>query len=225
VSEYLPAPDTARFPALTAGHVLVLPAGTRLGRIHKLGGDHPAAWNSFRTHGPTDARFDHHPDPPAEHPAHGILYAAPAVLDPGGDVQVVLRTCVAEVYRDNLLLDLSTGNPYFSVIALAADVRLLDVADTDWVTDAGGNAAISSGPRAAAREWARAIYDHYTGEDAVHGILYTCSHRPPDRSVALFERARFAMPEYPELSDPLNLVGLRPRMIDVAARLGLRLQL
>lgn len=224
MSEYLPTPDTSRFPSLVARHVRVLPAGTRLGRIHTLGGKHPTAWNDFRTFGPTGARFDHHPDPPGVHPGRGILYAAPAVPDPHGETQDVLRTCVAEVYRDNNLLDLSTRTPYFTVLELTSPVRLLDVVDGDWVTAAGANAAISSGPRAAARQWSRAIYDHYTGTAAVHGIVYQCSNRPPDRSVVLFERAHFALPARPVLSEPLNHVGLRPWMAAAAEDLNIGLQ-
>ena len=224
MSEYLPEPQRSRFPPLTDAHVRVLPAGTLLGRIHKLSGPHPTAWNEFRSYGPTTARFDHQPEPPGVHPERAVLYAAPAVTGRDGVVQDVLRTCVAEVYRDGNLLDLSTGTPYFTVLALRANVGLLDVADSDWVTLAGGNAAISSGPRAPARAWSSAVYDHYTGAGAVHGILYTCSNRPPDRSVALFERALFALPDRPLLSAPLSLVGLRSRMAAAAASLGIGLQ-
>lgn len=76
------------------------------------------------------------------------------------------------------------------MILLARPVRLLDLGDTDWVTVAGGNAAIFAGERSQSRKWARAIHANYR----VDGIVYTSSVNPAGRAVALWERAEDAMP-------------------------------
>lgn len=223
MTEQLPPPDTAAFPALESAHVRVLPAGALLGRIHAQSGPNPSHWNEFRHLGPTSARFDHHPPPRAHHPDRGILYAAPALPDATGEPMPVLRTCIAECFRDRGTVELSRGQPSFVLFRIVAPLRLLDLADSIWVTQAGGNAAISSGLRTRAREWSRAIYGHYRGADELHGIHYGCSTIPPARSVALFERALDALPRRPALHRPLNDPALRPEVEVYATQLRLDL--
>jgi len=221
VSEKLPAPDTNRFPALRNPHVRIVEQGRLLGRLHATGGDYPTKWGEFRFWGPTKARFDHHPPPTRLHRSRSVYYAAPSLLDAQGERVPVLRTCVAEVFRDRGAIELSRDAPYFVLYRNSRPLRLLDVADSDWVALAGGNAAISSGLRSRSREWARAIYRAYKGGDAVDGLYYTCSNIPTARSIALFERAVDALPPRPQLHIPLTHPALRPELESYAAQLNL----
>lgn len=135
----------------------------------------------------------------------------------------VLKTCVAECFRDRGVIELSRDTPYYALLGTVRPLRLLDVADSTWITRAGGNAAISAGLRSVARAWARAIYRHYTGPDAVDGIVYTCATIPPARSVALRERARDALPPRPVVHRPLADSALRAELEVYATDLGLGL--
>lgn len=206
MTERLGPPDTARFPRLVARRDLhIVPASHLLGRIYFAGGDHPAGWDSFRRFGPTTSRFDHHPPPARDHPSRAIAYGAVRTTPADREPVSALETCLLEVFRDTGVVDTHTGSPYFALFRVQRQVRLLDVVDSTWVTLAGGNAAICSGSRARAREWSRAIYGHYR---TIDGIFYGGSTLPPARAVALFERARSAMPSRPELNLPLSHPGL-----------------
>lgn len=205
MSERLDAPDPSRFPEVAKGHVHELPAGLLLGRVHSQAGVHPYRWNQFRSFGPTTARFDHHRPPPREKPDRSVLYAAP---NRPGDTKV-LRTCVAECFRDRGSIELNRDAPYFVLFRLTRPLRLLDMADSNWVALAGGNAAISSGPTGVCRDWSRAIWERYAGVQAVDGMLYTCSNDPSQRSAVLWERALDAVPARPVVHLPLTSADLR----------------
>lgn len=222
MAERLPAPDVTRFPSLQADHLQVLPAGHQLGRIYPAAGAHPTTWSAFRTFGPTGNRFDHHPDPPGNHPRHGVLYVAPHWNGLTRSRQPVLRTCLAEVFRDRGVIEVNRDGAYFALFDTTEPLRLLDVADTRWATEAGGNAAISCGPHADSRAWARAIWRTYRDVD---GIIYGCSNIPPARSVVLFERARRAVPRAPSLNRPLADPALRGAVERFAGELALDLVL
>lgn len=215
MTERLDPPDISRFPDLDRRHIARILAGTLLGRIHSQGGSHPTRWNDFRHWGPTNSRFDHHPAPPRTHPDRSVLYVAPRLAGRGP----VLRTCVAECFRDRGHLELSRDSPYFVLMRPTRDLRLLDLADSDWVALAGGNAAISSGPREVCRLWAAAIWSHYG--DALDGLLYTCSNIPSERSAVLWERAADAMPAKPALHLPLTSADLRADLEHAASQLHL----
>lgn len=221
MSERLPPPDTRRFPPLEPDHVRIMHRRRLFGRIHSQGGAHPTRWDEFRRWGPGSSRFDHHPRPPRAHPTRGVLYAAPEMPEPDGPP--ILRTCVAEVYGDRRILELRRDDPYIVLFELTRPVHLLDLADSDWLTLAGGNAAISSGLRSTGREWARAVYRHYTGPDAMDGLVYTCSNVPSARSVVLWERATDAIPRRPALHLPLSHPSLRAEIEVYAAQLKLDL--
>ena len=221
MTERLPPPDTSRFPALAPRHVHKLTTGRLVGRIYPSAGAHSLRWNEFRYYGPTGARFDHQPPPPRLHPRRGVYYAS--AVGRGLNPPPVLRTCVAEVFAERGAIELGRDVPYFVLSRPARPLRLLDLADSDWITLAGGNGAISSGPRSVARDWARAIYRHYTGSDAVDGLYYPCSIIPPARSLVLFERARLALRTRPELQLPLTHPALRAELEHYAAELGLEL--
>lgn len=222
MSEYLPSPDPNRFPELKPEHLRILGTDTMLGRIFFRASSHRAEWNTFRHFGPTTALFDHHPEPPANHPSHGVLYAAPSLTDARGRQMSSLETALAECFRDTGTIDPHTFDPYFALFRPVRPLRLLDLADGPWLTQAGGNAAISSGPRAASRAWARATVTRYT-KDALDGVLYTCSNVPRSRSVCLWQGAASALPERPTLHEPLSAVGLRPALEFYGSTLGLPL--
>lgn len=223
MTERLPQPDTAKFPPLEDGDVRCLRPGTLLGRVHAAAGRHPAAWDEFRAFGPTTSRFDHHPEPSRVHPTRAVMYAAPALRDADGAILPVLRTCLAECFRDRGVVELARDSPHFALFETTRELRLLDVADSLWITKAGGNAAISSGARSTARAWARAIYRHYKDADAVDGIIYTCSNIPVARSMVLWERAKDAVPVRPAGHHPLASAALRAEIEVYAHELNLGL--
>lgn len=148
------------------------------------------------------------------------MYGSPNSARISATSQPILRTCLAEVYRDRGVIELARDRPYFALFDLARPLRLLDLADSRWVTEAGGNAAISSGLRSTARDWARAIYRHYPDVD---GVIYACSNIPAARSVALWERARSAVPRRPSLNRPLDDAALRPAIDTFATEMKLEL--
>lgn len=223
MSQRLGPPDPNRFPhRLLKAHVRELLAGSLLGRIHTTAGAYPTSWEEFRFFGPTGSRFDHQPSPRRVHPGRGIMYAAAASADSGGEPVSVLRTCLAEVFEPRKLIELSRDAPFYVLFRTERPLRLLDLADSDWVTRAGGNGAISSGLRSTARHWSRAIYPAYP---ALDGIQYPCSLVPPARSTALYERAQDAIPARPALHLPLTHGALRPEIEVYADELGLGLAL
>lgn len=220
MTETLPPPDPELFPGLTTAHVRLAPAGTLCGRIYGQAGAHPTLWDAMRSYGPTGARFDHHRPPPHDQPDRAVLYAAIETTGPptstgrgpGGDgsaLPPLLYTCVAEVFRERGVLELSRDRPAFVLFRTVRPLRLLDLSDSDWVARAGGNAALTAGRRDTARDWARAIYDHYTDLD---GLTYSVATLPPGRGVALTDRAATALPERPTVNLPLTAPVLRAEL-------------
>jgi hypothetical protein len=162
-----------------------------LWRIYSRAGPHPAAWDGFRHWGPAaNMRFDHHLEPAREQ-ARGIVYAARRV-----------PTCFAEVFQDARTIERSRNRPWLVGFALARPVALLDLTGT-WPTRAGASMALCSGRRDRARSWSRRIYEDYAG---VEGLYYPSSMDGNRPAVALYERARDAMPARPAfhraLADP-----------------------
>jgi RES domain len=208
VTERLEPPNVSRFPPLGPGHLRTLDRSALIGRIFFTSGEHPTAWNSFRSFGPTTSRFDHHPPPRRQHRNHAILYGAPLITDANGIAIAPLDTCLAEVFITTGMVDVRSGSPYFALFEPTRPLHLLDMTDSGWITAAGGNAGIYTGPRVRAREWARAIYAHYAA-DSLDGLYYGSSAFPPGRSVALFERAQDAIPPHPRLRLALSDPALR----------------
>jgi hypothetical protein len=200
----LPAPPS---PLAVPAEVVMLPAGQRLWRVYFAGGAHPTAWSGLRFFGPTHARFDHH-DPPPHLQGRGIFYGAgePA-------------TCLAEVFQAARTIDRRANAPWLVGFELAGPVRLLTLLRT-WPTRAGASMAINSGPRARARLWSRAIYDAYPD---VQGLLYASCMHANKRSVALYERARGAIPATPVFHRALADPTILRRLGAAATRLGYRL--
>ena len=90
-------------------------------------------------------RFDHHPRPRRNHPVRAVVYAS--VNRGVGDGIDPLRTVVAERFGDSRVIDRSTHEPWLVGWRPTRPLRLLDFADSDWVTRVGANAALTSGAR------------------------------------------------------------------------------
>lgn len=186
--------------------VAVLPAGALLFRVYFVGTPHPSSWDGFRRFGPVGtARFDHHPEPPRLHEDFGILYLAAEV-----------KTCVAEVFQEKRVVDVRSGEPWLVAFRLARAVRLLSLRG-DWPTRAGASMNINSGPRPRSRRWSRSIYEAYADLD---GLLYASSMHANREAIALYERARDALPASPEANMPLSRPGLEPDLERFAGELG-----
>lgn len=219
MTEQLPAPDHERFPPLQDSDLRLVTAGTSIGRIYSVGGNYPTSWYTFRHWGPTGARFDPHPEPNGTHPEHAVMYGAAAVPSPTGQIYSVLKTCLAEVYRDRGVVELRRDDPHFALMRFTRELRLLDLGDSDWITRAGGNAAISSGERARSREWAREINATYANQ--IDGLIYPSSNIPPARVVALWLPAEQAVAMHPDFNEALTHPVLRPAVEQFAYELGL----
>ena len=191
-------PPVDRLRAL-GSDTATLPPDAALARVFFRGGERPGTWDAFRFWGPSQARFDHHLPDASGAPTigpRGILYAAGA----GGSG--ALSVCLAEVFQETRIVDVSDRAPWFVVFRTARPLDLLDLRGL-WPTRAGASAAISSGAKARARRWSRAIHDAYP---AIDGILYPSSMGGGADAFALFERARSALATTPRfhraLADP-----------------------
>lgn len=173
----------------------VLPDGALLFRLYFRGGDHPGAWNTFRSFGPlASARFNHHPTPRGDHPHLGILYAAPEV-----------KPCVAEVFQNTRNINLRRRDPWLVGFELVREVRLLDLFG-NWPTRMGASTQIGSGRRDVVRGWSADIHEAYPGLD---GVIYGSSMNASREALALYERGMSALPARPVLHEPLAHPGLR----------------
>ncbi|MCC5951145.1 MAG: RES domain-containing protein [Acidimicrobiia bacterium] len=214
MSERLLRPDAGRIRDTAPGaHDLAkLPAGATLVRVHPLGGVHPSAWNELRSFGPTKSRFDHQPPPRRNHPRRRIGY-----LTTGPTAFVA---ALAEHFQDDSgrvgPFDLAIGLPTITLFETAEDLTLLDL-DAGWVTRAGGNQAIRSGPRGVCRDWARAIYRHHT---TLHGLAFGSSVWGPGRCIVMWERATGVFPAAPTATRRLDDPALAPAVMNAALTLG-----
>lgn len=200
----LPAPPS---PLGVPAAVVTLPVGHRLWRVYFTSGTYPTPWREFRFFGPTNARFDHH-DPPPRLQAKGIIYGAE---EPA--------TCLAEVFQVTRTVDRVANGPWLVGFELTSPVKLLTLTG-HWPTRAGASMAINSGPRPRARLWSQAIYKAYPD---VAGLLYASSMNANRPAVALYERAKRAMPAAPVFHRALADPALLPRLNAAATRLGYRL--
>lgn len=214
MSEVLPAPVSARVRRTVPepGEVLEMRTGDMVVRVHPLGGAYPLPWDGFRSFGPTSSRFDHHPPPPKVHSRRRIAYGSI-----GDDA---FTTVIAEYFQDAsggvAPIDRHRGTPAVSAFRLAGPIRLLDLR-SGWLTRAGGNQAIASGPRWRAREWAQVIHRVHGDID---GLVWASSVWAPGECVALWERAQRAMPAEPELHRLLRDPALDLPLAHAARTLG-----
>lgn len=172
----------------------VLPAGTRLYRIHSRGGKHPTGWGRMRHYGPVGtAPFDHHSEPAWVQERRGILYAAA-----GSDA---VATCVADAFQEDRLVDTYRDAPWLACFALAEDVALLDLTGK-WSTRAGASANVNSGLRPRCRRWSRVIHEAYPD---LQGLLYASSMNGGGRrwSCTRGLRVPYRSPPYPTDHSPI----------------------
>lgn len=181
----------------------ILARGTIIWRIYYRGGAHPVSWSRFRHWGPVvTARFDHHLIP-AGPQTRGTIYGALRV-----------HTCFAEVFQDTRTIERSRNRPWLVGFELIRPVSLLDLTGK-WPTKAGASMAISSGRRDRARTWSVRIYEDYP---TVEGLYYPSSMDGNQPSVALYERAKKAIPTRPHfhraVADPaLNAAVVRAALL------------
>ena len=205
-----PEPPASERLAAVAPIYRTLPAGTELWRIYFRRTRHPSTWDTFRHFGPVGVRFDHHLAP-ARTQERGISYLA------WGDQ--AFRTCVAEVFQRTRRIDPFAGEPWLVAFVTSAPLSLLDLTSI-WVTRAGASAAIASGPHGRARRWSQAIYAAYPAAD---GLCYTgCMGNAP--ALALYERARRAVPPAPSFHLPLSSPDLLDALRWLRDDLGYRLR-
>jgi hypothetical protein len=182
----------------------MLSAGSLIWRIYYRGGPFPGDWFAFRAFGPVPtARFDHHL-PPAHQQDRAILYAAVDGL-----------TCLAEVFQRQRVIDRRGGRPWLVAFVLRRETTLLRL-DGLWPTAAGASMALCSGPRPRAQRWSRAIYDAYP---AIEGLWYPSSMAGNAPAIALYERAKDALPSQPRFHRPLDDPALLTPLRRVARRL------
>src|SRR5690606_24853159 len=94
---------------------------------------------------------------------------------------------------------------------------LLNVSDSDWVTVAGGNSALTSGDHAQSRQWARAIRMRYPELD---GVVAASALVPSARTVALWSPAISAIPRHPLALIRLDRAELTSVIEAIAQRYG-----
>jgi hypothetical protein len=82
---------------------------------------------------------------------------------------------------------------------------------------AGAPLAISTGPRSRARRWSRAIFEAYPW---AMGLWYLSAMGGGAPAVALYERARDALPGRPLFNRPLADPALAGALAEVAALTG-----
>jgi hypothetical protein len=170
-----------------------------------MGGSYPTRWNQLRSFGPTKSRFDQH-TLPARNQRRSIAY-----LTSGDDA---FTTAIAEYFQDESgagvgPIDVNLDQPTASMWLTATPLLLLDLA-SGWMTRAGGNQAICSGPRSVSREWARAIYATYGKKGRtpfIVGLAYRSSIWGPGTCLCLWETGQGAFPDAPAatraLADPV----------------------
>ena len=184
-----------------------LPTGSLLWRLYGRGGGHPGVWDGFRTYGPiATARFDHHLPPPREQ-ARGIVYLAR--YGP---------TCLAEAFQASRTIDPWVNEPWLVGLETAQPLRLLDLCGP-WPTQAGASMALNTGRRDRARRWSQAIYAAYPAAD---GLWYSSSMDANRPCVALYERARTALPARPSFHAALADPKLAVLVDHAAVRFGYR---
>lgn len=172
-------------------------------RIYFASGPYPTEWNRFRNFGPVStARFDHHLEPPAIQ-RRQVLYAAESI-----------GVCLAEVFQDRRRIGFD-GDPHLAGFHVVRPLLTLNLRQL-WPTRVGASQAISSGPRARSRMWARAVASSF---DEVDGLLYSSSMHAGDAALALWD-CQDALAALPMVHLRLNDPSLRPALLRLAASIG-----
>ncbi len=152
------------------------PAGLQLARIYDPA-LHGATALGFRSPGPF-ARFDHH----VGGADRGITYAAERLS--GSLVEVAGDTGICYC-----------GTRRYTRFAPTRELRLLDLS-VNGVRQAGTIAKVTSCEHTESQPWARYFYENPDVYGALDGLYYPNAHNF-EMAIALFERARDAMPARP----------------------------
>ena len=141
------------------------------------------------------------------------------------------ETALVEAFQETSVLNRTRDEPWLVVFSLRRQVHLLDLRGS-WSTRAGASMALAAADEPQATQaWARAIYAEY---GRLQGLIYPSSMRGRPSSpvpaavapelfcndVALFERARLALPARPRLHLPLDHPGLAAMLGEVASEYG-----
>ena len=213
MSEACPEPP-ATLPSPRSDELLELESA--LTRVYRRGGGRMGLWPAFRHFGPlATARFDPHPPPPGRR-RRGVMYLAAKGATRHGRVVPGLETGIAEAFQDTRFIDRDTDEPWAAIWTSTRAVRVLDL-DSHWTTRAGGNRALTSGPRDVSRQWARAVYEQLEDLD---GLAWRSSVLGVGRCVALWERARDALPRSPDFNRALADPVMLPDLSKIAGRIG-----
>jgi hypothetical protein len=157
-------------------------------------------------------RFDHHQPPKAESKTRAVLYGA---INASGDEAIA--TCLVEAFQSTRTIDRSTDSPYLVAFLPTRALRLLDLR-LSWPSRAGVTQSLNNGPHGRSHAWSRRIYAAY---DEIDGLIYPSAVAGiAGANVLLFERARTALPAYPELNLPLSHVALTRPLGRIAGRFG-----
>lgn len=128
-----------------------------------------------------------------------------------------MATCLVEVFQQQRIIHRSAAGATLALFETTLPIHLLDLSDSDWLTVAGGNAAVSAGSRARSREWTRAIFNTYP---EIGGIRSASSVVPDARIAALWARSSDAIPDHPDALLRLDRPELTHVMHGVARRYG-----
>jgi hypothetical protein len=227
VTQQLPEVPAA-LPPMQDEHLVVLPAGTALVRLHEVGGRHPGEHDQFRWFGPLlgRGRFDHHPaGPPADHdPQHGVLYVAlddptTSPQPPGGAGGTVLDVVSSEAVQDGDVLAITDGLT-LTVWRTSGELRLLDLRGP-WAQRTRAGVHLSTARHERTQPWARAIRRQYP---QLHGLLYTPATGGRAVAAALNETSGPYLGGRIELSRRLHHPQLLPLVGEVGRRLGFSIE-
>lgn len=187
---------------LTANPEDFIPYGGALFTIYPTTGPHRRPWNQLRTYGPVDSRWDPQPEPPAEYPDHGVLYAATDVT-----------TSFAEVFQDRRAITLS-GNRGLAGWQPARALRLLNLTGM-WATHNGASASLHAANKNACRAWARQIRHTWPDIDGLY-VPSTMTLRP---MVVIYTPATDSFPAGPSVARALTHRDLAAMITDAADEL------
>ncbi len=226
MTEQLPDVPTS-LPPLQDEHLVVVPTGTALVRLHDVGAHHPTAHDQLRFFGPLPGRgrFDHHPPgPPSDHtPEHGVLYAAlddPTMSPaPAGAEGTVLDVVLSEAVQEGDVLAIPDGLT-LTVWRTSGDLRLLDLRGP-WAQRTRTGAHLSTAPHERTQPWARAVRGQYP---QLHGLLYAPATGGRAVAVALNETSSPRLAGPIELSRPLHHPQLLPLVGEVGQRLSFSIE-
>jgi hypothetical protein len=118
--------------------------------------------------------------------------------------------------QNTRIIDDRDREPWFVIFDTARELTLLDLRGI-WTTKAGASAAINSGPKRRAQDWSRTFYEAYPKID---GIIYPSSMGGNADAVALYERAKSALPVRPRFHRALSGRELRPALARAAEAIG-----